>query len=282
MTTENSPSADFPQLIESPSGLIARLNANGSIQRLDHQDIILNGFLGNEMEGGPANLYLRRLGERVEAVPLLGSRGPGLVGRDGQGLRVQGLWRDIRFSLALVLAESAPAWFWHLELENLGAESATLDLIHTQDLALAHYGAVRLNEYYVSHYRRPHAARPSRARLGAWPRVRTSRWAVIIHGRLIGSLGQAASYATDALQVHGLATRAGLEPIALTEGLPGNRLQHEHSMAAIQDDAVSAGARRASDARILRLVRGRPSGGDLGRGSGPRRARPRPAGGEPR
>ncbi len=236
MTTENSPSADFPQLIESPSGLIARLNANGSIQRLDHQDIILNGFLGNEMEGGPANLYLRRLGERVEAVPLLGPRGPGLVGRDGQGLRVQGLWRDIRFSLALVLAESTPAWFWHLELGNLGAESVTLDLIHTQDLALAHYGAVRLNEYYVSHYL-DHAplAHPEHG----W--MLATRQNQSMGGRhlwcLIGSLGQAVSYATDAVQVHGLATRAGLEPVALTEGLPGTRRQHEHAMAAIQETA---------------------------------------------
>ncbi|MBK1717547.1 GH36-type glycosyl hydrolase domain-containing protein [Thiocystis violacea] len=236
MTAENSPSADFPRIIESPSGLAARVNANGSIQRLDHQDIILNGFLGNELEGGPANLYLRRLGERIESVPLLGPRGPGLAACDGSGLRVSGVWRDIRFSLALVLAESAPAWFWHLELENLGAETVTLDLIHTQDLALAHYGAVRLNEYYVSHYL-DHSplSHPERG----W--VLATRQNQSMGGRhpwcLIGSLGQGVSYATDALQVHGLATRAGLEPVALTEGLPGTRRQHEHGMAAIQETA---------------------------------------------
>ena len=28
----------------------------------------------------------------------------------------------------------------------------TLDLIYAQDVGLAHYGAVRLNEYYVSQY----------------------------------------------------------------------------------------------------------------------------------
>ena len=53
---------------------------------------------------------------------------------------------------SLVLAESAPAWFWHLALENHGDEAETLDLIYVQDLALADYGAVRLNEYYVSQY----------------------------------------------------------------------------------------------------------------------------------
>jgi cellobiose phosphorylase len=236
MTIENSPFADFPRRIESPSGLTARVNANGSIQRIDYQDIILNLFPGNEMEGGPANLYLRRLGGQVESVPLLGPRSPGLAHCDGQKLRVNGVWRDIRFSVTLRLAAAAPAWFWHLELENLGTESVTLDLIHTQDLALAHYGAVRLNEYYVSQYL-DHAplAHPERG----W--VLATRQNQPMGGRhpwcLIGSLGQGVSYATDALQVHGLATRAGLDPVGLVMGLPGTRQQHEHALAAIQEAA---------------------------------------------
>ncbi|TCT21431.1 GH36-type glycosyl hydrolase domain-containing protein [Thiobaca trueperi] len=238
MTAENRPSADFPRPIASPSGLVARVNVNGSIHRLDHADIMLNLFPGNEMEGGPANLYLRRLGERIESVPLLGPRAPGRVECDGQGLRISGVWRDIRFSLALVLAETAPAWFWHLGLENLGAEALTLDLIHTQDLALAHTGAVRLNEYYVSHYLdHTPLAHPRHG----W--VLATRQNQSMGGRhpwcLIGSLGQAASYATDALQIHGLATRAGREPVALVEGLPGMRHQHEHGMAALQEAAFA-------------------------------------------
>ena len=39
-----------------------------------------------------------------------------------------------------------------MALENKGDKSETLDLIYVQDLALADYGAVRLNEYYVSQY----------------------------------------------------------------------------------------------------------------------------------
>lgn len=41
-----------------------------SIRRIDHDPVIVNLFLGNELEGGPANLWLRRLGDRVDAVPL--------------------------------------------------------------------------------------------------------------------------------------------------------------------------------------------------------------------
>lgn len=228
------PPVQDPVQLRSPSGLRVQVNGNGSIRRIDYQDLIVNLFLGNELEGGPTNLYLRRLGDPVEAIPLLGPRSPARVSLDGPDLRLSGTWRDIRFALSLVLAESSPAWFWHLELENLGSAEVSLDLIYTQDLALAHYGTVRLNEYYVSQYLDhcplEHAGR-------GW--VLGSRQNLAMDGRnpwcLIGSLGRGVSYATDVLQVHGLASRSGGTPQALEVGLPGARRQHEHAMAAIQD-----------------------------------------------
>jgi cellobiose phosphorylase len=132
------------------------------------------------------------------------------------------------------LAEAAPVWFWHVGLENTGSAVAALDLIYAQDLSLAHYGAVRLNEYYVSQY--VDHTPLSHAERGL---VLASRQNQAMGGRypwcVIGSLGQGVSFATDALQVHGLATRAGRAPEGLAAGLPGVRRQHEHAMAAIQD-----------------------------------------------
>ena len=46
--------AAYPVHIKSPSGLQVQANANGSIRRMDYRDIILNLFLGNEIEGTPA------------------------------------------------------------------------------------------------------------------------------------------------------------------------------------------------------------------------------------
>lgn len=246
MNNQNPSSVSFPVLIESPSGLRVEVNANGSIKRMDHRDIILNLFLGTEVEGGPANIYLRRHGNTIESIPLLGPRSPAAVHVDTQGVTACGAWQGIRFCLNLVLAREASAWFWHVELENTGTQGETVDLIYTQDLALAHYGAVRLNEYYVSHYI-DHTALPH-ARQGV---VLASRQNLSMGGHypwtLIGSLERGVSYATDALQFHGLATRAGLPPVGLTQGLPGSRRQHEHSMAAIQDAPVvlHPGARAA-------------------------------------
>ena len=224
-----------------------QVNANGSIRRIDHRDVLVNTFLGTEAEGGPANLFLRRRGARIAWTPLLGPRSPGAVRLDASGLEIAGEWSGLRFRVSLVLAASTPAWFWHVALENAGREAATVDLLYAQDLALADYGLVRLNEYYVSQYvDHTPLAHPAR---GAVLAVRQN---LSIGGRhpwvVIGSLARGTSFCTDALQLHGLATRGGAAPEGLeAERLPGVRRQHEHSMAVIQDAPVrlDAGAHAA-------------------------------------
>ena len=125
-TDENSHTRRFPFRAASPSGLSVELNANGSIRRMDCGDIMLNLFLGNEAEGGPANIHLRRLGETVESIPLLGPGSPASYQIDERGMAARGTWGDLAFRLRLVLAESATAWFWHVELENTGADAGHL------------------------------------------------------------------------------------------------------------------------------------------------------------
>jgi hypothetical protein len=235
-----------PVELRSPSGLRVQVNRNGSIRRIDHGDVTLNLFLGSEVEGGPANLHLRRHAAEVESIPLLGPSSPATIRCDESGLVAAGEWRGIRFRAVLVLAQSTPAWFWHVALENAGPDAQAVDLVYAQDLALAHYGAVRMNEYYVSQYvdHTPLAH-------GARGTVLAVRQNLSVGGRqpwvVLGALGNAVSFATDALDLHGLATRAGDAPQGLARGLPGRRRQHEHSMAVIQDERVqlAPGARTA-------------------------------------
>ncbi len=224
--------------LTSSAGLAVHVNANGSIARIEHGDIVLNLFPGSEVEGGPANLYLRLLGGAIAWTPLLGPHSPLAIALDGDELRAAGEWRGVQIDLRLVLAADAPAWFWHVALANRGAAEVGLDLIYAQDVALAHYGAIRMNEYYVSQYLDHTPLRhPARGTVLA---VRQNLsmgerhpWAAI------GSLGHGASFATDALQLHGLGTRAGDAPAALlVPSLPGVRRQHEHAMAVIQDETV--------------------------------------------
>jgi cellobiose phosphorylase len=233
--------ADDPVTLElsSLSGLRATLNGNGSLRRLDCGAVALALFVGNEIEGGPANLYLRRHADRIEWIPLLGPSGPTRFIRDphGTALRGRGRWGDIGYQIELTLATGAPAWFWRVQLENHGATQHTLDLTYAQDLALAPYGAVRLNEYYVGQYI-DHTAlsHPTRGF------VMASRQNLAAEGRnpwsLIGSLRKAASYATDALQFYGLAYRGGEAPAGLMADLPSSRLQHEHSLIVLRDAVI--------------------------------------------
>jgi 1,2-beta-oligoglucan phosphorylase len=224
--------------LTSPSGLRAELNANGSLQRLDCEAVTLSLFVGNELEGGPTNIYLRCQADGLVWTPLLGPQSgtrfrldPSLGRFEGSGQ-----WRDIRYTIALVLAQRAPAWFWHVRLENTSAVTQQVDLTYAQDLALAPYGAIRLNEFYVSQYI---DHRPLQHPLHGY--VLASRQNQAVDGRnpvcLIGSLRSGRSFATDALQFHGLASRAGDTPIGLMAELPGERLQHEHSMAIIRDSS---------------------------------------------
>jgi cellobiose phosphorylase len=198
---------------------------------------MLNLFVGNELEGGLGNLYLRVHESDIKSVPLLGPRSPSVFHWDDSGMAATGRFEGLHYRIRLVLSDTQPAWFWHVEVTNEKQDPVAFDLIHTQDIGLAHYGAIRLNEYYVSQYidhsiiHHPEhgvavASRQNQSMGGRYP------WSVI------GSLGQACSYATDALQFHGLGTRAGLEAGALAEDLPGKRLQHEHSLVCIQDQII--------------------------------------------
>ena len=208
MNSQDPLCADFPFRLESHAGLSMEVNSNGSIRSMNHRDILLNLFLGTEIEGGPANLYLRRLGAIVESTPLLGPRSPAAIHADQRGMTARGEWQGIHFSVSLVLAKAAPAWSWHIALKNTLAQQETVDLIYSQDLALAHYGAVRINEYYTSHYL-DHTILSHEERGFAL----ASRQNLPMGGRnpwtVIGSLGKGVSDATDALQFHGLASRAG-------------------------------------------------------------------------
>ena len=228
--------------LTSPSGMRAVFDATGTLHTLVHADVVVNLFIGNALEGGPMNLVLRRHAADIESTPLLGPRSPTRWQRGASGDRLEGAgdWQGLRYRVALRLAADAPAWFWHVRVENRSSEPVRIDLLMLQDLGLAPYGALRLNEYYVSQY------------IDHAPLVHAERGTVIASRQnqaigtrhpwcVVGSLNRAVGYATDALQVHGLATRAGRPAPAYAGGLPSTRLQHEHAMAALQDAVCELG-----------------------------------------
>jgi cellobiose phosphorylase len=225
--------------LSSGSGLQVEINANGSVRRFYCDPISLTLFVGNEIEGGPTNLYLRRHSDTVEWTPLLGPRSPtrfDTAAADGILLGV-GAWQGINYSIALVLAQDVPAWFWHVRLKNTTSTRQSVDLTYAQDLALAPYGAVRLNEYYVSQYI-DHT--PLRHSVNGFMIASRQNLAAELRNPwcLIGSLRQAMSFSTDSMQFYGLASRRGDTPVGLATDPPSRRLQHEHSMVVIRDAPI--------------------------------------------
>ena len=237
--------------LANPSGLQIELNANASLRRIDFGETIVNLFLGNEVEGGPANIYLRK--PSGDFVPRLGPRSPTVFAGGGAAAIGRGRWQGIGYQIELRLAAAAPAWFWHVSLENESNVEQKLDLVYAQDVALAPYGTVLMNEYYVSQYvdhtpltqDQVGVVIASRQNL---PAAGKHPWSVI------GSLSKSVSYATDALQLHGLATRAGNPPVGLVNRLSGRRLQHEHSMVVLQDDAVLLAPRALARRGVFGLL----------------------------
>jgi cellobiose phosphorylase len=233
-----------PHLIRNQAGLEAELLSHGALRRLMFGPaLMLNLFPGNELEGGPANVWLRRrdgrdAGAHWRAVPLLGPQSPLHVHAEEGAFEMRGDWDGLALRLQLRLAADEATLFWHLLAENVSARPCDIAPVLVQDVGLADYAAVRTNEFYVSHYidlqplhDAAHgvllAARQNQAQRGEHP------WL------LAGSLRRAESFATDAVQLWGAAARDGLPPPALAAGLPGQRLQHEHACIALQDEAIA-------------------------------------------
>ncbi|MEK8050000.1 hypothetical protein AACH10_07105 [Ideonella sp. DXS22W] len=224
-------------------GLAITLGPHGAPQRIDALGVTVNLFMGQALEAGPVNLWLRLTeggATASQAVPLLGPGAPLRLQPAADAAQADwcGRWQGLALRLRLLCSQgdaaAAAGWYWHLSVRNDGPAARTLDLIHVQDLGLAAYAGIRLNEHYVSHYLDlaplPHprcgtvlAARQNLAVAGRHP------WAVV------GSLRQGVSFATDMRQLAGAARRAGQLPQGVQRGLPGQRLQHEHALAAVQD-----------------------------------------------
>jgi cellobiose phosphorylase len=224
------------KIVTSQSGLRAEVTESGALRRFDCGPITLTLFVGSDVECGPANLFLRRLTGKRDWTPLLGPTSPTRFGTPSADGRITGCgtWQGIDYDISLVLATGAPVWFWHVRLTNASAEPQELDLTYAQDIALAPYGAVRMNEYYVSQYvdHTPLADPQSGVLIASRQNQGTegrNPWS------LIGSLRRAISFATDALDFYGLASRAGEPPQGIVGELPARRLQHEHSMAVLRD-----------------------------------------------
>jgi cellobiose phosphorylase len=220
--------------VGSRSGIQAQFTSSAVLRRLDVDDRSLLMYPADELEAGPANLYLRIRGEQgAEAVALLGPGSASTVSWSDAGPTIVGTWRDLQYTVTFRLADALAAWYWHVSVRSQRSVPTEIDLIYAQDLALAPYGAVRSCEYYVSQYLdlTPVVTSSAGTVLAVRQNMpgRTAPWAVI------GSLSEGVGWGTDALQLVGRAHHSGAAlPGLSADTLPSTRLQHEHTLALLQ------------------------------------------------
>jgi cellobiose phosphorylase len=226
--------------LKNDHGLTALSTQSGTLERLEVDGCSVLLYPASALADGPAGLWLRRrTSTGVVPIPLLGQTSATRCLADGLGRSDRhGESGDLAFSVSLRLSGQRAAWFWHVAVINRGTEPVVLDLVHAQDVALAPLGAVRNNEYYVSQYLdlSPVEVPEHGVALGVRQNMPgPTPWL------LVGCLGRADRWATDAIQLTGRGRGEGAPWPALASDLPATRRQGEHSVAALQTEPTVLG-----------------------------------------
>ncbi len=228
--------------VSSPSGIQAEFTTSGVLRRLDVGDRSLLMYPADELEAGPANLYLRiRGGAGAESVAMTGPGTGSTVSWSDDGPIISGTWRDLQYTVIFRLADAVTAWYWHVSVKSLRSGPTEIDVVYAQDLALAPYAALRACEYYVSQYL---DLTPVETSLGGTAlAVRQNMPGPHAPWAIVGCLTEGVGWGTDALQLVGRAHHAGAQPVGLSAlDLPSTRLQHEHTFALLQARPVQLAA----------------------------------------
>ena len=203
-------------------------------------------FSATKRKAAPANIHLRRLGDCVETIPLLGPGSPASYDVDPRGLFGAGQWATSCSACDSCWPSPPPfgsgMWNWRTQVE-LRSPVISSHVGHRP----AHYGAIRLNEFYVSQYVDPRRSH-TRSTVAPWLRGRTSPWAGAARDgdRLTGPW-RGVCHGRASIPRPGDTRR--WKPIALSTGLfrqaPGSNI----SLVAIQDGPLflAPGAKSTRD-----------------------------------
>ncbi|WP_138495748.1 GH36-type glycosyl hydrolase domain-containing protein [Paenibacillus pinistramenti] len=213
--------------------------SSGDLRQASGGEFLINQLTGNPVDGAAGNLFLRLHGERgIEAYPLLGVQSASRFRRLGNNRMI---WsgriqseaagaEGVRYEVVFTLT-GYEVWFWDVRVQGTGVP---VDLIYGQDVGLAHPGAVRGNEAYLSQYI-DHAvfkdetgnyavcSRQNQPQGGKFPYLQQ------------GSLTRAAGFSTDGFQFFGLSYKETNLPESLYKANLANEVyQYEFAYTALQ------------------------------------------------
>lgn len=222
--------------LESRDTIRAEVLDNGALRRLEAFGTSLLLHPATVAEAGLTNVHLRvHRPDGIRRLALLGPGSGSVVTAADDAVTVTGHHESLDYRLVLRLGGSTEqtTWHWDLELTNTSGEPVTADVVLTHDPALAPLGAVRTNEYYVSQYLdlTPVATDGH----GIAVAVRQNMPGERVPWLMVGTTGTGTGWATDALQLAERTAHGVRWPGLDAADLPNARLQHEHSLIALQD-----------------------------------------------
>ena len=207
---------------------------HGALHRLEAFGLSLLLQPATVAEAGLTNVHLRvHLPDGISRRQLLGPGSGSTVRLGDREVVVEGTHAEVEYRLALRLGSEHATWHWLLEVTNTRATPVTVDAVLTHDPALAPMGAVRTNEYYVSQYL--DLSPVQTADQGVAVAVRQNMPGERAPWLMVGALGHGDSWSTDALQLVERTSEGVIWSGLDAPALPSSRLQHEHSLIAVQD-----------------------------------------------
>ena len=222
------------QVLTSPSGVTAEVLHHGALHRLEAFGLSLLLQPATVAEAGLTNVHLRvHRPDGISRRQLLGPGSGSTVRLGDREVVVEGRHADVDYRLALRLGSEHATWHWVLEVTNTSAATLTVDAVLTHDPGLAPMGAVRTNEYYVSQYL--DLSPVQTAHQGIAVAVRQNMPGERAPWLMVGALGGGESWSTDALQLIERTAEGVVWSGLDAPTLPSRRLQHEHSLIAVQD-----------------------------------------------
>lgn len=204
--------------------------SSGALARLEVGGLSLIQYPATEFEAGPANLWLHL---HDAAHPLTGPASHSSTSHTSGITVVNGTIEGVHHSNWLIPSTDGQVLGWHWSLTNITSTPIELGIICTLDMALAPLEDVRRNEFYVSQYL---DLTPVEWDGGVALAVRQNMPGTRQPWCALASSEPVASWCTDALQ---LVDRSAGPGMNLSRGLPGTRLQHEHTLAGLQTTTMT-------------------------------------------
>lgn len=139
--------------IQNQSNLQFQFLSNGNVHSIRFENLLVNLYLGNEMEPCISNLYLRiHSKSKLILAPLFGPKSNTHFQILETTYLCKGSCFGLDYILYLELHPNLPSWRYKVQIINQTKENLEYDLVYVQDIGICDYSASRLNEFFVCHY----------------------------------------------------------------------------------------------------------------------------------